>query len=108
MIVVVLAAALRACLVLVAIYVLNRFHDILWFREKIGIGILAGSGFLTLPVILDFDKRGTPYDTWAGLAFSLGTLIFFWGFIDRKLGHERRNTAAIRAARRHLTARGKL
>jgi len=93
------SAALRLLLTIVLTRMLMRLGHVLNFREKLGAGVMGGTGFMTIPVILDHHNHGTPFDTWAGLLFSLGAVIFFWGFIDRKLGHERRNEEAVRQAK---------
>lgn len=100
-----LSAALRLLLTIVLARMLMRLGDILNWRERLGAGVMGGSGFLTIAVILDRYRGGTPFDVWAGLLFSLGAVVFFWGFIDRKLGHERRNAEAVRQAKRHLAGR---
>lgn len=105
MIPLVLSAALRLLLTIVLARMLMRLGHILNLRERIGAGIMGGSGLMTVAVILDRYKDGTPFDVWAGLLFSLGAVVFFWGFIDRKLGHERRNAEAVEQARRHFSGR---
>jgi hypothetical protein len=102
------SATLRVLLILIIVRLITRLERVLSWREKTGAGIMGGSGFLTLAVILDVHKEGTPFDVWAGLLFSLGASLFFWGFMDRKLGHERRNDEAKEQARLHLAGRGKL
>lgn len=99
---VLVSAALRLLLTVVLTRMLMRLGHILNWRERFGAGVMGGTGFLTVPVILDLHNHGTPFDTWAGFAFSLGAVIFFWGFIDRKLGHERRNEEAVKQARQHM------
>jgi hypothetical protein len=109
MILAILSAILRAILAGIVIFMLIHpdLGDVLNKRERWGAGILGGCGFMTIPVILDVNKVGTPFDTVAGLLFSVGAIMFLWGFIDRKLGHARRNRAAVEQARQHLAARAK-
>lgn len=102
------SAAFRAMLIVLLYRLVTRFRHILTFKERVGAGGMGGSGFMTIAVILDVHKQGTPYDTWAGLLFSASAVVFFWGFILRKIGHERRNEQAVDQARAHLTGRGKL
>ncbi len=104
------SAVLRAVIAGLAAFMLTHreLGQILNKRERWGAGIVGGCGFLTIPVILDVNKVGTPFDTVAGLAFSVGMILFMWGFIDRKLGHARRNAQSLEQARDHLRARGKM
>ncbi len=105
MILAIISASARAGLALMVVYLLIKLGHILNFRERLGSGIMGGCGFLTIPVILDVNKTGTPFDVIAGLAFSVGAILFFWGFIDRKTGHERRNRQAVIEAERHLAGK---
>lgn len=105
MIFAIISAAARAGLALMVVYLLIKLGHILNFRERLGAGIMGGCGFLTIPVILDINRQGTPFDVVAGLAFSVGAILFFWGFIDRKTGHERRNREAVRQAEHHLAGK---
>ncbi len=105
MILVIISAAARAGLALMVVYLLIKLGHILNFRERLGAGMIGGCGFLTIPVILDIHKTGTPFDIIAGLAFSVGAALFFWGFISRKTGHERRNRQAVIEAERHLAGK---
>lgn len=105
MILAILSATLRLTLVFLLYRLVTRFRHILSRKEKFGAGFMGGSGFLTVWVILDFHRSGTPFDTWAGFFFSFGAVLFFWGFIERKIGHEGRNEVAVEQARRHLAER---
>ncbi len=98
------SAILRAVIAGLAAFMLTHreLGNILNRRERWGGGIVGGCGFLTIPVILDVNKAGTPFDTVAGLAFSVGMILFMWGFIDRKLGHAKRNAEAVEQARQHF------
>lgn len=102
----IISAILRACIAGLAAFMLTHrdLGQILNRRERWGAGIVGGCGFLTIPVILDINKAGTPFDTVAGLAFSVGMILFMWGFIDRKLGHARRNSEAVEQAKRHFAS----
>lgn len=101
------SAILRAVIAGLAAFMLTHreLGQILNKRERWGAGIVGGCGFLTIPVILDVNKVGTPFDTVAGLAFSVGMILFMWGFIDRKLGHARRNASAVEQAKQHFAGR---
>lgn len=105
----IISAVLRAVLVGITVFMLTHpdLADVLNRRERTGAGITGGCGFLTIPVIMDVNKAGTPFDVVAGMAMSVGVIVFLWGFIDRKLGHARRNKAAVKAASEHLASRGR-
>lgn len=107
MILAIASAALRLLLTAMTVLLLThrQLADVFNRRERIGLGLLGGSGFMTIPVILDVNKEGTPFDVIAGLAFSLGAIVFLWGFTDRKLGHARRNQEQIEAAERHFAGK---
>lgn len=102
----VLSAMTRAALILLLYSVVTQFRDILSWKERWGCGGMGGSGFMTIAVIMDVEKQGTPYDTWAGFVFSISAILFFWGFAERKRGHERRNASAVAQAKTHLAGRG--
>ena len=103
-----ISAVFRIAVVGFAIVLITRLNHILTWRERTGAGVIGGSGFLTIAVILDVGREGTPFDTVAGLMLSLGLALFFWGFMDRKLGHERRNAEARGQAAHYLNERGRL
>lgn len=103
---VLLSAFLRLMLSCVIAHMLTRVAHMLNARERIGAGLMGGAALMTVPVILDVNKEGTPFDTVAGLLFTFGAILFFRGFVRRKLGHERRNEEAVEQARSHLAARG--
>lgn len=105
MILAIISAAARAGLALMVVYLIIRLGHILNFRERFGASVMGGCGFLTIPVILDIHRQGTPFDVVAGLAFSVGAILFFWGFIDRKTGHERRNRKAVDEATSYLASK---
>lgn len=104
----IISALLRAVLVGITVFMLTHpdLRDVLNRRERIGGGITGGCGFLTIPVILDVQSAGTPFDVIAGLAMSIGVILFLWGFLDRKLGHARRNRAAVEQATQHFARKG--
>lgn len=108
MILVIFSALLRLMLIVLLYRLVTRYRDILSHRERYGAGFMGGSACMTLWVILDVSRSGTPFDVWAGAFFSFGATLFFWGFIERKAGHERRNERAKQEAHTYLAARGKL
>jgi len=101
-----LSAVARLALTIIIARLLTRIGHILNASERIGAGLMGGSGLMTVPVILDVNKDGTPFDVWAGVVFTIGGILFFSGFMHRKLGHERRNEEAAQQARHHFATRG--
>lgn len=89
-------------------WALVRIGHMLSTRERIGIGLMGGCGLMTTAVILDNDAHGTPFDVWAAIGFTLGGILFFVGFVSRKIKHDVNNEAQKTHATGHLKARGKL
>lgn len=89
-------------------WALTRVGHMLNVRERIGIGLMGGCGLMTTAVILDNDAHGTPFDVWAAVGFTLGGILFFVGFVSRKMIHDRANQQQNREAKQYLKARGKL
>lgn len=89
-------------------WVLIRIGHLLNVVERIGLGLIGGSCLMTAVVIYADQRYSTPFDTWAGFLLGAGMVLFFTGFVSRKLKHERNNTATIMRATAHLQARGKL
>lgn len=63
------------------------------FTERLGMGLGAGSCFLTIPAIL--DAPGNPFDHWAMALFRVGIFIYFIGRVQRFYKHKWRNEAMI-------------
>lgn len=87
-------------------YELIRYADMLNIGERIGLGLAGGSAFLTLAVISDVNKEGTPFDVWAGMLFSLGFVIYLASRQIRLQRHEKANEQMIRQAREHFAKKG--
>lgn len=92
---IIIAAALRLCLTILVIYKLMRWGHMLITIERVGLGIMGGSAFMTVPVILDAKRYGTPFDTWAGVLFTLGVTLYLAGRLSRHIRHERANDAMV-------------
>ena len=105
---VILSALARMCFSFLLGWALTRVGHMLNVRERIGIGLMGGCGLMTTAVILDNDAHGTPFDIWAAVGFTLGGILFFVGFVSRKMKHDRANARASNEAERYLKARGKL
>jgi len=107
-IVVLISALARMFFSILLGWALTRVGHMLNVRERIGIGLMGGCGLMTTAVILDNDAHGTPFDIWAAVGFTLGGILFFVGFVSRKMKHDRANDAQVQEAQRYLKARGKL
>lgn len=90
---IIIAATLRLLLTVLVIYKLMRWGHMLIQIERFGLGIIGGSAFMTVPVILDAKRYGTPFDTWAGVLFTLGVTVYLIGRLSRHIRHERANDA---------------
>ena len=97
-----LAALLRFVLVALVAYKVARWGYMLNCVERYGLGIIGGSAFLTIPVILDAHGEGTPFDTWSGVLLSLGIILYLGGRLSRHIRHEHNNELAKEAARQHF------
>lgn len=103
-----LNSAFRLAVTAILVFKLFCFRDTFNQLERAGMSIAAGTSFLTIPVIFDLNKTGTPMDGWAGTAFTFGVLIYFIGRMTRLRAHAAANDEMNRQAREHLTERGKL
>lgn len=101
-------AILRLAVTIMCAIELSRFAEMLNRMERLGIGLMGGSAFLTIPVIIDRGIHGTPFDGWASTVFSLGAVIYFAGRMTRLSRHKINEMRQRRIAERHLAARGKL
>lgn len=100
------SSVLRVGLTMLVIYKLAWFRDASNMAERIGLGMLGGCSFLTVPSI--WDRAASPFDGWSTTVMSAGVLLFVGGrtFRDRK--HAMRNEEQTNQARAYLQARGKL
>jgi len=105
--VVIISSILRVALACVMAYGLYRFDHILNIVERIGMGVLGGMCLMTIFVVMDVKKQGTPFDDWAGLGYVAGMLIFFSGFFYRKMRHDRNNKLQIKMWEEHKRQQGK-
>ena len=102
---VIVAASLRLCLTALVIYKLLRWGHMLIKIERFGLGIIGGSAFMTVPVILDAHKEGTPFDTWSGTLFTFGVALYLAGRLSRHIRHERANNALVAQHEARIAAR---
>jgi len=103
----ILALLLRVILFVIATGLLIWFRDVFNRGQRCGLGLVGGSSILTLAVIADFHKTGTPFDDWGGALLSLGMILFFGFTMQRYYGHMINNKRAVRDAERWKAQRGK-
>lgn len=99
------SAFLRFSLTALVVYKLGWWGHMLNQMERVGLGLMGGSAFMTIPVILDTHKDGTPFDVWAGILFTLGVITYLMGRLSRHIKHEKRNGDAIKQARAHFAGK---
>jgi len=92
----------------IVIYKLLMFRDSFNQLERAGLSLGGGTALLTIPVIFDVHKIGTPMDGWAGTMFTFAMFLYFLGRLRRMLNHAARNEEMNQRAREHLRDRGKL
>ena len=95
----------RAALTALMAYILIAFGHSLTRMERFGMGITGGSSFLTIALIADVRKIGTPFDGWSPSLLTLGVIVFVTGRLLRFRKHQRNNAAAVEAAAQHLKGR---
>lgn len=100
----VLTSLFRVILMMILAYKLVAFRDQLKPVERLGMGLTAGSAFLTIPAV--WDLPGNPFDKWATALFSFGVMLYFIGRMSRHRRHARNNALANEAAARHFRAKG--
>jgi hypothetical protein len=102
---VILNSLLRVTLTALLAFKLIYFGDMLNRIERLGMGMMGGASFLTVALIIDVHKEGTPFDGWATTLLTLGAIIYFGGRLSRHRRHRRANAIAIEDARRHFERR---
>lgn len=100
-----LNSAFRLAVTGILIYKLFHFRETFNQWERAGMSIAAGTSFLTIPVIFDINKTGTPMDGWAATAFTFGVMVYFIGRLLRLRAHATNNEAMNARAREHLRDR---
>lgn len=98
--------AISVLLILTALFMMWRWGAQKNLAERLGLALVSGCGFLRINVI--WERHDSPYDYWAPTLLSLGLLLVLTGRGYRDWRHESRNISAIKQARAHLQARGKL
>jgi len=96
---IVLNCVLRTMLTVMMALCVVWFSDWLTKLERLGMGVMGGCGLLTVPVIYTtFQGTTSPYDGWASLLFTLGAVLFFMGWMQRKRAHMRNNAMTVKEA----------
>jgi uncharacterized membrane protein (DUF441 family) len=104
----VLNSTFRLAVAAILVYKLLFYRDTFNHLERAGLAFGSGTALLTIPVIFDINKVGTPMDGWAGTAFTFAMLLYFLGRLSRIRAHAQRNEEMNERAREHLKERGKL
>jgi hypothetical protein len=73
--------------------------------ERIGMGLMAGSVLMTIPVI--WTHGPTPFDTWTTTVLRLGAVLYFAGRLSRHMRHFRNNATMASQARARQLAKSK-
>lgn len=76
-------ATLRIALAILLSFKLYHYYDRFNLAERVGMGIMGGTTFLTIAPVLDTGHAGTPFDGWAGTLFTAGALCYFMGRMSR-------------------------
>lgn len=97
-----LNAVLRLILLGMVVMILIQRHEAFSRLERGGLGLMGGSAFMTIPVVLDINASGTPFDDWATCLLPLGCVVFIAGRWLRVRAHSVRNAWAVDEARRHF------
>jgi hypothetical protein len=106
MMLIIASAALRLSLTALITYKLIWWGHMLNQIERCGLGLMGGSGFLTVAVIADAHKEGTPFDVWAGLLFTAGVGIYLIGRLSRHIRHEKRNAEMAAQGKAYRAGKG--
>jgi cbb3-type cytochrome oxidase subunit 3 len=88
--------------VLAAVFVTYKlvfFGDMLNAPERLGMGLMGSAMILTMAILWDYERLGTPFDGWATALFRLGLLLYLAGRLSRHNRHRRANAAQVVAAR---------
>lgn len=97
---------LRLAVTAIVVYKLSTFRDAANITERMGLGMMGGGSFLTIPIII--DRGASPFDGWATSVMTLGMLLLLVGRTYRDWKHSSRNAEQVRQSRSYLESRGKL
>ncbi len=82
------------------------FADVLSKGERLGMGMIGGSSFLTIAIIADTRKIGTPFDVWSPSILTYGVIVFCASRIWRFHKHRRANERMKEASARYYEEKG--
>jgi hypothetical protein len=71
--------------------------------ELMGMGLMAGSVLMTIPVL--WTHGPTPFDYWTTGMLRFGAVLYFFGRLTRHMRHYRNNDAMVSQARRLARSR---
>ena len=89
-------------------YKLAIYGDMLNAPERLGMGLIGGSVTLSMAILWDWEKLGTPFTDWSTSLLRVGVLIYLAGRLSRHIRHRRNNETAKRQAKERLRAKGKV
>lgn len=93
----------RLLLTALVVYKLAQFRDHMIGMERVGLGMMGGGSFLTIPIIL--DRYNNPFNGWATSLLTIGAVIFLAGRTWRDRRHAKANEAMIRQYEARMAAR---
>lgn len=88
----------RLVLTALSVYKLTQFGEMMLPVERLGLSMMGGGSFLTIPVLI--EKRDSPMDGWAVTVLTVGAVVFLAGRTWRDRKHQRANDAMIAATAR--------
>lgn len=95
----------RLILTMLVVYKLSLFRDHMILAERIGLGLMGGGSFLTIPIII--DREGNPFNGWAITLLTFGAVVFIAGRTWRDYRHEAANRRQIKISEEYLRGRNK-
>lgn len=87
----------RLLLTGIVVYKLARFREMMIPVERVGLGMMGGGSFLTVPVIV--ERQASPFDGWAITLLTVGAVVFLIGRTWRDRRHQKANEAMVNMAR---------
>lgn len=88
----------RLVLTAISVYKLTQFGEMMIPVERLGLSMMGGGSFLTIPVLI--EKRDSPMDGWAVTVLTVGAVVFLAGRTWRDRKHQRANDALAAMAGR--------
>lgn len=93
----------RLLLTIIGVYKMTQFREHMIPMERIGLGVMCGGSFLTIPIII--DEHGNPFSGWATTVLTFGAIVFLLGRTWRDRRHAKANEAMIRQYEARMAAR---